>query len=227
MSIFELQVIENSCGQNFTYTVDSESDTMVLRGEGDLHDKKFEVSHSFSSTFADYDDVVTGASAMIPPEGATLNYCRYRFHVFGTQEFQDEYVSNRPWIFAIITASVFLFTSVVFLVYDMAVTRRQKKVMERANRTNAIVSSLFPTNVRDRLYREADDKKKGGDMTMRVSKIRMQSFLNENNKNSSSVLASEPIADLFPTAVSAFCSIPLSLLATVALTLPSIDCHVS
>ena len=122
--------------------------------------------------------------------------------MFGTEEFRDEYVSNRPWIFAIITASVFVFTSIVFLVYDMAVTRRQRKVMERANRTNAIVSSLFPTNVRDRLYREAEDKKKDGDMTMRVSKIRMQSFLSEDNKNSSSVLSSEPIADLFPTAVS-------------------------
>jgi hypothetical protein len=181
--------------------VDPESDTLVLKGEGDLHDDAFDLSHSYSSTFEEYDDVVTGASPFLPPEGSKLSYCRYRFHVFGTDAFQDEYISNQPWIFAIITSSVFLFTSIVFLVYDMAVTRRQRKVMERADRTSAIVSSLFPKNVRERLYGEALDKKKGGDVTMHISKMRMQNFLSNDNK-SSSVLSSEPIADLFPAAVS-------------------------
>ncbi|KAG7360900.1 hypothetical protein IV203_035999 [Nitzschia inconspicua] len=114
--------------------------------------------------------------------------------------FQDEYISNKPWIIAIVTASVFLFTSVVFLIYDMAVAQRQRKVLERANRTSAIVSSLFPTNVRDRLYREAGHSKKAGDIAMRVSTMRMQSFLNEGSEETS-VLASEPIADLFPMAI--------------------------
>ncbi|KAG7363704.1 adenylate/guanylate cyclase [Nitzschia inconspicua] len=199
-------VIENSCGQNFTYSVDPESDTLVLRGEGDLHDKTFDLSHSYSSTFDDFDSVVTGASATLPPEGMELGYCRYRFHAFGTKQFQDEYISYQPWIFAVVTASVFLFTSVVFAVYDMAVAQRQRKVMERANRTSAIVSSLFPTNVRDRLYQEAGHSKKAGDIAMRVSKLRMQSFLNEGSKETS-VLASEPIADLFPMATVMFLDI--------------------
>ncbi|KAG7360245.1 adenylate/guanylate cyclase [Nitzschia inconspicua] len=199
-------VIENSCGQNFTFTVDPVSDTMILIGEGDLHDRKFDASHSYSSTFEDYDDVVTGASATLPPEGMELSYCRYRFHVFGTEKFQDEYITSQPMIFAIITASVFLFTSIVFIVYDMAVTRRQQKITERANQTSAIVSSLFPTNIRDRLYNEAGKSKKKGDMTMRVSKLRMQSFLSEDN-NDASEIASEPIADLFPMATVMFLDI--------------------
>ncbi|KAG7356994.1 3'5'-cyclic nucleotide phosphodiesterase [Nitzschia inconspicua] len=198
-------VIENSCGQNFTYLVDPESDTLVLKGEGDLHDKRSDISHSHSSTFDDFDAVVREASATLPPEGMELSYCRYRFHVFGTKQFQDEYISNKPWIFAIVTASVFLFTSVVFLIYDMAVAQRQRKVVERANRTSAIVSSLFPTNVRDRLYREAGHSKKAGDIAMRVSKMRMQSFLNEGSEETS--VASEPIADLFPMATVMFLDI--------------------
>lgn len=192
-------VIENTCGQNFTFTVDAEADIMVLKGEGDLHDPTFGQSHSYSSTFEEYDLVITGAAAELPPEGAELNYCRYRFHVFATQQFEDVYVTDEPIIFAIVTSSVVVFTSLVFLLYDMMVTRRQRKVMESANRTNAIVSSLFPKNVRDRLLQQAKDDEDGA-LDLRVSKMRMQTFLVDGNKESA--MSSEPIADLFPAAVS-------------------------
>jgi hypothetical protein len=43
------------------------------------------------------------------------------------------------------------FTSLVFLLYDRLVERRQKKVMSTAVQSSAIVSSLFPSQVRDRL----------------------------------------------------------------------------
>jgi hypothetical protein len=195
-------VVENTCGQNFTFTVDTEADSMILKGEGDLHDSTFDESHSYASTFEDYDLVVTGAGDL-PREGVELNYCRYRFHIIATQEFKDEYVTDEPIIFAIVTSSVVVFTSFVFLLYDMMVTRRQRKVMESANRTNAIVSSLFPNNVRDRLLKLAKENQDGSvDHALRASKLRMQSFLNEGSKESA--LSSEPIADLFPSAVSSF-----------------------
>lgn len=40
---------------------------------------------------------------------------------------------------------------VVFVLYDFYVERRQKLVMNKAERSSAIVSSLFPSTVRDRL----------------------------------------------------------------------------
>jgi hypothetical protein len=45
-----------------------------------------------------------------------------------------------------------VFTSLVFLLYDRLVERRQKKVMSTAVQSSAIVSSLFPSQVRDRLF---------------------------------------------------------------------------
>lgn len=45
----------------------------------------------------------------------------------------------------------------VFIIYDRWVERRQKVVMKTAVQTRAIVSSLFPSNVRDRLY-ESDER---------------------------------------------------------------------
>jgi hypothetical protein len=47
---------------------------------------------------------------------------------------------------------IFVFTSLVFLLYDRLVERRQKKVMSTAMQSSAIVSSLFPSQVRDRLF---------------------------------------------------------------------------
>jgi hypothetical protein len=83
-------VIENSFGQNFTYGVDAIADVLVLKGKGDLHDRSFGSSHSFSSTFEEYDLIVKGAAPELPPQGAELNYCRYRYHVFATQEYEGE-----------------------------------------------------------------------------------------------------------------------------------------
>jgi len=40
----------------------------------------------------------------------------------------------------------------LFLAYDRLVERRQNVTLASAKRSNAIVNSLFPTEVRDRLY---------------------------------------------------------------------------
>ena len=48
--------------------------------------------------------------------------------------------------------------TLVFSIYDCAVQRRQAKVMATATRTRAIVSSIFPKNVQDRLLQEAEEQ---------------------------------------------------------------------
>jgi hypothetical protein len=53
------------------------------------------------------------------------------------------YVTTDPVIFTV-AVLIFVFTSLVFLLYDRLVERRQKKVMSTAVQSSAIVSSLFP-----------------------------------------------------------------------------------
>eukprot|EP00934_Nitzschia_sp_Nitz4_P002739 Nitzschia sp. Nitz4//scaffold111_size72815//56756//60609//NITZ4_005798-RA/size72815-snap-gene-0.111-mRNA-1//-1//CDS//3329533204//2729//frame0 len=199
-------VVENTCGQNFTYGVNEEIDQLVLKGEGDLHDKAY--SHKYySSLYESFDGVVFASSNMLPQTGSSLQYCRYRFHVFGSQGLKNEYVNSEPVIFAVVTASVFLFTSIVFLVYDVVVARRQRKVMESANKTSAIVSSLFPRNVRDRLLDDAQRKKTlptSGSVGM-SSRLRVHSVLRAENNHP--IESSKPIADLFPSATVMFLDI--------------------
>ena len=188
-------IVENSCGENFTFRADLVSDSFDLVGRGDLHDRGFD-DKVRSSTYEEYEQIVNLA-ALVNRNQSALDYCRYKFHVFATSELEDEYITNKPIIYAVIAGIIFVFTSAVFLFYDFIVGRRQRKVMEAANRTNDIVTDLFPKEVRDRLYEraaEGQDQDKSAFMS-KTTKNQMQSFLSSDGQGA---LASEPIADFFP-----------------------------
>jgi hypothetical protein len=87
----------------------------------------------------------------------------------------------------------------------MLVRRRQEKVMKSANRTNDIVAALFPKQVRDRLYEQAEAREKASRASRNggfglgngnTSKMQMQRFL--SNSGESEIFGPEPIADYFP-----------------------------
>jgi hypothetical protein len=46
---------------------------------------------------------------------------------------------------------IFSFVTLVFFIYDANVERRQKVVLDTAEKSSAIVSSLFPTSIRDQM----------------------------------------------------------------------------
>uniref|UniRef100_A0A7S3DMW7 Guanylate cyclase domain-containing protein n=1 Tax=Entomoneis paludosa TaxID=265537 RepID=A0A7S3DMW7_9STRA len=198
-------IVENSCGQNFTFNIDLVSESMSFIGEGDLHDRSYS-NLVHSSTFEKYEQIVDFA-ATVSRNQSTLEYCRYKFHVFATEEFEDAFTSNDPLIYAIITGVIFIFTSLVFVSYDFIVDRRQKKVMGAATRTNDIVAELFPKEVRERLYERAQEQKsseKKGFLAQ-PTKTQMQNFLSDDLPQD--VFGSEPIADFFPQATIMFLDI--------------------
>jgi class 3 adenylate cyclase len=114
------------------------------------------------------------------------------------------YSSSRAEIFAAILAAVFVVTGMVFFVYVQYVQQRQNKVMATALRTNAIVSSLFPSNVRDRILKEAEEqveREMSHASPFVHAKHRLKSFLEdepEDARKSTDVFSTKPIADLFP-----------------------------
>lgn len=199
-------VIENSCGQNFSYVVNHELDKLTLVGEGDFHEKAYDQS-AYSTSFEAFEEVVSAVSlyAHLPDE---LEYCRYRFHAFSTARFEKQYITNSPMIYSLGAAIIFVFTSLVFTLYDFIVRQRQAKVMASATRTNNIVASLFPHNVRGRLFvrsEEAKDEKlRKTAFNSRLSEMQMQSFIKGKKE---SILGGEPIADLFPRATVVFIDI--------------------
>ena len=183
-------VINNTCSGSMTYNVDIVRDQMTRVGYGDLHDPAYDKMR-FQSTLEDFDFTL---HAFSPLANRPAEECRYSFTVYATKELENEFMSWEPIIFAVLVGAIFVFTAVVFLVYDLAVKRRQDKVMVNATKTSNIVSSLFPENVRRRIMLSNEQ---GGSLTS--SKRNVQVFLEGKG---SMDRTSAPIADLFPSAVS-------------------------
>ena len=154
--------------------------------------------------------------------GLPLNdqYCPFTFSVYPSGSMEEHYTSNNPIYFTLGAVLIFCFTSAVFLLYDWMVERRQKKVMTTAERTNAIVSSLFPSVVRDRIYPTEEIGRNRDRKTvfkLANSKSRLKSFLSDGNTSCHSddtdaasggaPAGAAPIAELFPDATVMFADV--------------------
>ena len=86
--------------------------------------------------------------------------CLYAVRIYPTSEFEKVYVTKTPLVYAGVVALIFAFTSIVFIVYDCLVERRQARVVNTAARANAIVDSLFPAMVRERVFQSNEERTK-------------------------------------------------------------------
>jgi len=84
------------------------------------------------------------------------SFCPYTFRVYPTQQMKGHYVTNRPAIYTASACIIMLLTSLIFVSYDCLVARRQRIVTASARRSDAIVSSLFPAPVKEKLYEHQD-----------------------------------------------------------------------
>jgi class 3 adenylate cyclase len=92
----------------------------------------------------------------------------------------------------------------VFFVYDNLVERRQSLILSKAEQSTAIVSSLFPTNVRDRLMQTTNETDTSGNQIL-IRSPRLTSLLGESAQGNKA--NSQPIADLFPNCTVLFADI--------------------
>ena len=162
-----LVILQNTCGQAFTYQVDGREARFV--GHGDLHNPKYDHlcqdSHEFDSIFEDaFDDASFSPSSSSSSVGATEGECRYSLQAYPSEIFEQRFQTNRPFLYVLSLAGVFAFTSAFLILYDYCVERRQRLVLKSAQRSGAIVRSLFPDDVRDRLYEEQDAEKSRREM---------------------------------------------------------------
>ncbi|KAG7365646.1 adenylate/guanylate cyclase [Nitzschia inconspicua] len=190
-------VFHNTCGQAFTYSLDGAHTN--YRGEVDHHNPRFH-DMGLSFTVSDLLHLATGVATYT---GLPLSeaYCPYSVSVYPSTTFENQYKSDNPIIFSATAVAIFVFTALVFLAYDRFVAVRQSKVMTSAVQSNAIVSSLFPSKYRERLYNDALQSNKAGGIggSYIPSKARLKNFLREGNEDGfgSSSGPGQPIADLF------------------------------
>ena len=151
-------------------------------GEGDYHDKKWEHMRRSSSVYRVYakeNDVkeMVGhhrelfrylqelGSGEVEQDSEALvdgEHIDFKLHIYPSDDFEACYLTNQPKIFSLAVSLVFLVTVISFIVYDILVEKRQKKLLENAERSNKVVASLFPAMVRERLFndREARDEER-------------------------------------------------------------------
>jgi class 3 adenylate cyclase len=184
-------VLFDSCGSNYTYELDGQDASYI--GEGDLHDARYnflEVETSFAPT-------------LLKNTTDPNMYCIYRMKIYPTVALENHFKTKHPVLYCMVVIAIFVFTAMIFVLYDYLVQRRQNVVMATAKRTNAIVSSLFPRNVRDRILEDAREQAiketKLNKITLfsTAPRTQLKSFLDENNGDGNKLQASKPIADLF------------------------------
>eukprot|EP00980_Cylindrotheca_fusiformis_P007889 scaffold1678_cov80-Cylindrotheca_fusiformis.AAC.6 len=131
------------------------------------------------------------------PEGRCAP--RLTMHLYPTEKIESTFRSSKPLYYALAVAAVFGFTILVFLIYDYFVGRRQRKIMKRVFQQDKIVSSFFPTAIRDRLVAQ---NRKGLKMSQYGSHMDPFGFLDSSSNGTGA-----PLADLFPNTTVVFADI--------------------
>jgi class 3 adenylate cyclase len=211
-------VIKNTCGQVETYSIDG-SQTFFL-GKGDRHDPNYD-EYGYEIKIVPFSTI----------NEETPGFCDYMAYIYPSQEVAENNKSATPALFTTLMAMLFLAAGAGFLTYDCIVQKREKEAMTSAARSNAIVSSLFPAEIRDRLFKgdvdiEAEMKaKEGGKVSSReqsapdTQKFRLKNYLNDEDQDMTAkgsqpaavteaeIHATKPIADLFPNTTVLFADI--------------------
>ncbi|CAJ1967128.1 unnamed protein product [Cylindrotheca closterium] len=161
-----------------------------LLNETDTHDPKYEYL-AVSSVLVDLE--VDSASLS---EGQCVP--KLTMHVYPSQAMEDSFYTSRPIIFMAIVIVIFVFTTIVFLLYDFFVGRQQRKFLDRIVQQDKIVTNVFPTAIRDRLYANNDEANK--------SQTDLFDPLDYED-GQSNVVGGAPLADLFPNTTVVFADI--------------------
>ena len=181
-------VLSNTCGQIFTYEI--QGTKAVFIGKGNLANPKYE-DMAISVQLDESHDFIIEPNTI----ALTLNQdlCRYTLRIYPTPEGDNYYNNFFSLIITLTVAAVFLMTATVFYIYDVMVERRQKVVLDTAQRSTAIVSSIFPKKVRDQLLQAP----------VQGNATKLRFLADTRNQGMASpvdidLTTSGPIADLFP-----------------------------
>ena len=181
---FEINMIEG-CGAGFSYAIDGE--TLERLDE-------------------DHEQISWSLKLMESYE--IFDICEYILEVLPVEDMYYQYNDSLPLAFALSFGLAIIIIFALFVWYDSWVYNRQNKLLSTTNKTHAVVSSLFPKDVRNRLLGNNEDpkdqKKNTGSKQSRGDN--MQAFLNDGENELQGKLSERgpPIADLFPQATIMF-----------------------
>eukprot|EP00980_Cylindrotheca_fusiformis_P011571 scaffold2738_cov119-Cylindrotheca_fusiformis.AAC.7 len=133
---------EFASNKEVSYSIDASG--AVFLGLLDAHNPKYD-DHVVSRVVVDVD---VDESKL--PDGVCVP--KVTLDLYPTEELEKTFQTSKPELYMGVVVAIFAFTSLVFLLYDYFVGRRQRKFVNRIVRQDQIVSNVFPAAIRDRLY---------------------------------------------------------------------------
>jgi hypothetical protein len=108
-------VLHNTLGEDVTYRIDGQ--TATLLGPGDLHDPNYNdmvVTRDISEYIAER---ASPESLSYTSVELDSGYTSYILSVYPSEAMEDQFVTSDPIIYSVVVALVFVFTSLVFMLY--------------------------------------------------------------------------------------------------------------
>lgn len=169
-------VVEDSCSGDFSFLI--ENGNMHWLGRGKTHDVMCK-SHAYAFSF----ELLTEEQRQYTSRSWEVR-CDVTFSVHPSSQYRDQNFSRSPMIISFV-AFVFFVISTALLLYNSYIQMKQQKIIAKASRSEAIVQSLFPINVRERLLVDGRTE----------ITANMDLTYNEETERTDD----GPIADLFPS----------------------------
>jgi hypothetical protein len=137
-----IAVLKDTCGNRHSFIINGKEAAYI--GEGDVEG----TNNAYISQNINFGSVFL-------TEGID---CVYSLAIYPSENFEALFYSDARSTFMPFFGGVFAALGVGFLCFFFFVERRQSRIVSVAQRTTAIVSSLFPDNVRDRIMQQATEQ---------------------------------------------------------------------
>jgi hypothetical protein len=149
-------VVANTFNQTFTIQVDGTGATYL--GIGDFHDPTYDHLVETASLNEYLKGIASKETRSYTSVELDAEFGNFYLRVYPSADTENDFLNNDPILFTFVIVGVAFLTSLVFVAYDYLVGRRQRTIMRQAVRSSAIVSSLFPVQVRGQLYQQNEYK---------------------------------------------------------------------
>ena len=147
--------------------------------------------------YEDYERIVNLALHSHPDFESTPGHCQYTMHLYPDSKFVQLYHTSSPMIYSLCVAGSFACMIFVFYIYNWFVNQRNEILINNAARSNAVITSLFPDNIRKKLI---------GDESPTNDPRTFHDFL-AHGSDPTTDLTRPPLADYFATATVMFADI--------------------
>jgi signal transduction histidine kinase/CheY-like chemotaxis protein len=121
-------ILENSFNQTLAYRIDGPDVTFL--GEEDSHDTRYHYLERYADINAYVESQAGPETRSYTAVPLNKEFGKYTLRIYPSRDTEKHFSSNKPWVYTIVVASTFLFTTIVFVVFASVVERRQQIVMQ-------------------------------------------------------------------------------------------------